>query len=134
MPGRNPLVHVVPPSVEVAKPMSAPPPLKIRPTWNALTIVEPKANVSGSTSVACWLLALVKVSVLNLVSGISGGELGLVNAEVPEPHVGRIASRIDRNIRADRFCLVSRLRDGVITVKQYNRGEVPTLRRVRLVT
>src|SRR5438034_3050646 len=116
MPGRNPLVHVVPPSVEVAKPMSAPPPLKMRPTWNALTIVEPKANVSGSTSVACWLLALVKVSVLNLVSGISGGVVVCVNGEVPDPHAGRIARIIDRTIRPPSDCRGLGSRDWVITV------------------
>ena len=123
MPGRNPLLHVVPPSDEVAKPTSAPPPLKMRPTWNALTIVEPKANVSGSTSVACWLLPLVKVSVLNLVRGISGGgELVLVNAEVPEPHAGIMASRMERTIRAGRRRLVLSWRDWISTVKQYNRA------------
>ena len=122
MPGRNPLVQVAPPSVEVAKPISVPPPLKMRPTWNALTIVEPKANVSGSTSVACWLLALVKVSVLNLVSGISGGVLMFVNAEVPEPQAGVIASKKDRTIRADNCCLILSWRDWVITAKQYNLG------------
>src|SRR5438552_19035277 len=31
--------------------------------WNGATMVGPAANVSGSTSVACWLLPLVKVSV-----------------------------------------------------------------------
>jgi hypothetical protein len=45
--------------VEVAKPMAEPPPSKNRPTWKALTIVEPKAKVSGSTSVRCWLVGLV---------------------------------------------------------------------------
>src|SRR5690242_4777582 len=44
--------------------MSAPPPVEIRATWKALTMVEPKAKVSGSTSLLCWLLALVKVSTL----------------------------------------------------------------------
>jgi hypothetical protein len=36
--------------------MSVPLPSKKRPTWNAPTTVEPKAKVSGSTSVACWLV------------------------------------------------------------------------------
>src|SRR5438093_13372465 len=40
------------------------PPLKKRPTWNADTMVEPAANVSGSTSVRCWLVALVYGSLL----------------------------------------------------------------------
>src|SRR5207302_11468876 len=51
--GRKPLVNVLPPSFEVAKPMSEAPPLKKRPTWKAETIVVPNANVSGSTSVRC---------------------------------------------------------------------------------
>jgi hypothetical protein len=59
MPGRKPDVQVAPELVEVAKPMFAAPPPKIRPTWNAETIVVPKVNVSGSTSVRCWLLVLV---------------------------------------------------------------------------
>ena len=33
--------------------LEAPPP-ETRPTWNAETIVDPKAKVSGSTSVLCW--------------------------------------------------------------------------------
>jgi hypothetical protein len=39
--------------------MLAAPPSNIRPTWNAETMVEPNENVSGSTSVLCWLIALV---------------------------------------------------------------------------
>jgi hypothetical protein len=36
--------------------------------------VEPKEKLPGSTSVACWLLALVKLSELNCVSGtVAGG-------------------------------------------------------------
>src|SRR5438874_10708689 len=120
MPGRNPLVHVAPPLIEVAKPMSAPPPLKIRPTWNALTIVEPKAKVSGSTSVACWLVLLVKVSVLNLLSGISGGGVVCVCVLLPEPHAGRMASEIDTAIRAGIRFLSAR--QPVITLRQYNRA------------
>ena len=53
---RNALLNVLPPSVEVAKPISEEPPLKKRPTWKADTIVEPNAKVSGSTSVRCWLI------------------------------------------------------------------------------
>src|SRR3954468_1092240 len=57
MPGSRPLVHVVPLLVDVAKPMAHAPPSKMRPTWNAETIVEPFENVSGSTSVL-WLVVL----------------------------------------------------------------------------
>src|SRR5438552_423663 len=53
VPGRNPWVHVAPPSVEVAKPMFTAPPLKYRPTWNAVTIVFPNESESGSMSVLC---------------------------------------------------------------------------------
>src|SRR5260370_41879862 len=65
VPGRKPLVKLLPPLVEVAKPMSEAPPLKKRPTWKAETIVEPKAKVSGSTSVRCWLVLLVNRSLLS---------------------------------------------------------------------
>ena len=42
--------------------------------------VGPNEKLPGSTSVACWLVELVKVSVLNLVSGtVAGGKL------FPEP-------------------------------------------------
>src|SRR5579872_1085594 len=68
MPGKKPWVQVDPPFVEVAKPMSEEPPSEIRPVWNADTMVEPNAKVSGSTSVACWLLGLVKVSELSSMS------------------------------------------------------------------
>src|SRR6266496_6374136 len=65
VPGRKPLVKLFPPLVDVAKPMSEAPPLKKRPTWKADTIVEPKAKVSGSTSVLCWLVVLVYGSLLS---------------------------------------------------------------------
>src|SRR3954452_2746471 len=52
--------------------MSLAPPSKKRPTWKAPTTVLPKANVSGSSSVACWLVELV-----------NGSELTLVNATFP---------------------------------------------------
>jgi hypothetical protein len=96
--------------------MSAPPPLEMRPTWNALTMVEPKANVSGSTSVACWLVALVKVSVLNLVSGISG--VVVVDGEIPA-HAGSIASSMDKTTSAGKCRLVLGSRESMITAKQY---------------
>ena len=57
-----------PPSLEVAKPISEEPPSRKRPDWNAETIVEPNENVSGSTCVACWLVAFVNGSWLTLVS------------------------------------------------------------------
>src|SRR5436305_1822845 len=61
--------HVLPPSVEGANPMSVAPPSKKRPTWNAERTVEPFANVSGSTSVACWLVVFANGSWLIAVSG-----------------------------------------------------------------
>src|SRR5580693_8348439 len=73
MPDRGSLIHWAPAFVDVAKPMSDAPPLKMRPTWNALTIVEPDAAALASTSVACWLPGLVKVSVLSRVSATVGG-------------------------------------------------------------
>src|SRR6266852_4232297 len=65
VPGRKPLVKLLPPLVEVAKPMSEAPPLKKRPTWKAETKVLSKAKVSGSTSVWCWLVLLVNGSLLS---------------------------------------------------------------------
>src|SRR4029453_13339640 len=53
MRGRNPLVQVEPPLGEGAHPMVDDPPPDTRPTWKADTIVLPKLNVSGSTSVRC---------------------------------------------------------------------------------
>src|SRR5216684_2328352 len=64
VPGRKPFLKLLPPLLEVAKPMSEAPPLKKRPTWKAETKVEPEAKVSGSTSVACWLVLLVNGSLL----------------------------------------------------------------------
>jgi hypothetical protein len=49
--------------------MSVAPPPKKRPTWNAETTVLPNANVSGSSSVACWLEVLVNGSLETCVSG-----------------------------------------------------------------
>src|SRR3954453_24176143 len=68
MPGREPEVQVRPPSPERAQPTSEEPPLKKRPTWKAETTVEPYANVSGSTSVRCWLVVLVNGSLLMRLS------------------------------------------------------------------
>src|SRR5436305_13032237 len=48
--------------------MSEEPPPDTRPTWNAETIVEPNANVSGSTSVLCWAWASVNGSELTWVT------------------------------------------------------------------
>jgi hypothetical protein len=68
-PGRKPLVpQVLPPSVEREKPISVAPPLKKRPTWNADTTVDPADSVSGSTSVACWLVLFGNGSWLICVS------------------------------------------------------------------
>src|SRR2546423_8695808 len=48
--------------------MSLAPPLKKQPTWNAATTVPWSANVSGSSSVACWLVGFVYGSELTWVS------------------------------------------------------------------
>src|SRR2546423_343883 len=52
------------------------PPSKKRPTWNVDTRVLPDANVSGSTSVACWLDALVYGSRLIGVSAAPAADAG----------------------------------------------------------
>ena len=61
-------------------------------------------------------MALVKVSVLSLVSGISG--VVVVDGEIPA-HAGIIASTMDKTIRAGRCRLVLSSRESVITAKQY---------------
>src|SRR4051794_39789965 len=48
--------------------MSVAPPLKKRPTWNVATTVAPYENVSGSSSVACWLVVFVNGSALTCVN------------------------------------------------------------------
>src|SRR3954468_20917248 len=69
-PGRKEGVpQVAPPSVERETPMSVAPPLKKRPTWNADRTTLPFENVSGSTSVACWLVVFANGSELILVIG-----------------------------------------------------------------
>src|SRR5882757_1870924 len=51
--GRKPCRQECPPSWLTAKPILLAPPLTMRPTWNAETVVRPNENVSGSTSVRC---------------------------------------------------------------------------------
>jgi len=47
--------------------------------------VEPNEKLPGSTSVACWLVPLVKVSVLSFTSGVVGaGKLELLELELEE--------------------------------------------------
>jgi len=51
-------------------------------------MVGPNAKLPGSTSVACWLVALVKVSVLSLTKGtVAGGNVGggLEKSRLPDP-------------------------------------------------
>src|SRR5579862_9483 len=75
IPGKVPLLQLPPLFVEVANPISAPPPLKIRATWKPVTIVDPDENAPGSTSVACWLDELVNASELSRGSPVV--EIGL---------------------------------------------------------
>src|SRR5256885_2804273 len=77
-PGRNPCTKWLPASIEVAQPMSAPPPSTIRPTWKADTHVAPNENVSGSTSDRCWLAALVNGSSLILTTFVLAAYAGIV--------------------------------------------------------
>src|SRR5258708_10439 len=65
VPGRKPFLKLFPPLLEVANPISAAPPPKMRPTWKTETRVEPAAKVSGSTSVRCWLVLVVKGALLS---------------------------------------------------------------------
>src|SRR5258708_33329261 len=86
--GRKSLVKLLPPLVDVAKPMLEAPPLKKRPTWKAETKVLPEDKVSGSTSAACWLVALVKGSVL------SRRRVTLAKAEIVDESANTLASVI----------------------------------------
>ena len=52
--GRKPERQCKPASREVAKPIPDAPPSAIRPAWKVVTIVDPTAKLSGSTSVWCW--------------------------------------------------------------------------------
>jgi hypothetical protein len=73
----------------------------MRPTWKAVTMVEPNAALLGSTSVACWLEVLVNVSVLSFVSATGGGGGGggpwLLPELLPDPQPERIRT----NAKAD---------------------------------
>ena len=81
--------------------MSDDPPLKKRPLCTAATIVEPKLNVSGSTSVRCWLLLFVNGSELiwtrfTFASAVLTEKMAIVsiimvdNREVPRPFTGML--------------------------------------------
>jgi threonine dehydrogenase-like Zn-dependent dehydrogenase len=93
-PGRMPLRHVWPESVEVDQPMPAAPPSPKRPTWNVATAVVPAPATLGSTCVWCCAPALVSESdeirrdtssqSLETVSARSA-----VTASRPLPHVTR---------------------------------------------
>jgi hypothetical protein len=65
--GKKPSVQLTPSSRLVAQPMSLEPPLNTRPVWNVATTVDPNANVSGSTSVAC--------AAVGVLFGANGSEL-----------------------------------------------------------
>src|ERR1700758_1434842 len=96
MPGTTPLVHVAPASVDVAKPIADDPPPYMRPTWNAVTSVDPELAMPGSTSVACWLCELVKVSELSCFSPATGegdGLGGMDEDDVPLPPQDNSESR-----------------------------------------
>jgi len=94
-PGRKyGVAHVAPPSVERVTPMSVAPPSKKRPTWKAETIVAPLEKVSGSTSVACWLVALVNGSLLIRVSDTLASA-GAADTRAPAASARRTAPRLD---------------------------------------
>src|ERR671938_1106350 len=68
IPGSACAVHDEPLFVETETPMSDDPPSVKRPHCAAATIVLPNEYVSGSTIVACWLVALVNGSVAMIVT------------------------------------------------------------------
>src|SRR5215469_3344348 len=73
-------------------------------------IVFPNEKLPGSTSVACWLVEFVNVSVLSLTSGVVAGgkfEEWLFEAgeEDPQPIVNasKMQSPHNQNVRADKL-------------------------------
>src|SRR5262245_38586607 len=75
--------------------LDAPPPAT-RPTWNAETIVLPKANVSGSTSVWCWACASVNGSLLTWVTGTFAAAGPAVSRSTTTAGATITAARSDR--------------------------------------
>jgi hypothetical protein len=62
-------------------------------------MVDPKEKLPGSTSVACWLVLLVKVSVLSFTSGVvAGGGLELFKVELEDSLLPQL--RLVRTARA----------------------------------
>src|SRR5215475_10584399 len=100
MPGSRPLVHVLPLSVDVAKPIVQAPPSKMRPTWNTATIVEPLEKVSGSTSV--WWLVVADAAHVACVNGsvlsTSGTAADAAGAEARIPPTTAVAATADMAI------------------------------------
>src|SRR5262245_5347113 len=100
--GRKPWVQETPPLVLVAQPMSLAPPLKTRPVWNVATTVDPHANVSGSTSVAC--------AATGALEGANGSELTSVTP-VCAACAGAAAENTTINAAASGAALRHALRD-----------------------
>src|SRR5256714_1086211 len=105
IPGRVPLVHETPLFVEVDHPMPDDPPSKKRPLCAAATIVEPKENVSGSTTVLCWLVAFVNGSAKICVSATFADAV-MVTTSVARP---ASASKREKRLRRgnERDCMKS---------------------------
>src|SRR2546427_9262279 len=84
----KPLVQEAPPLTDVAQPVLSDPPLENRPVWKTETIVDPYANVSGSTWVLWYTSELVFVygSSLTVVSGT------FANATLASARTARIAT------------------------------------------
>src|SRR5690242_21485474 len=107
MPGKKPCFQVFPAFVLVAQPISELPPSKKRPDWNVATIVEPKAYVSGSTWVLCWLVLLVKGSLLSCTSLVrasaeanAGSERATSRQRVQANEVNTLVCHLFRERRA----------------------------------
>src|SRR3954469_11332079 len=83
MPGRTPLAPTAPGLFRFAQPMPDEPPSLKRPDWVAVTIVDPKENVSGSTAVLCWLVVFVNGSVKTRVSGTAAWALAAQVSKAP---------------------------------------------------
>src|SRR2546421_49298 len=106
IPGRVPLVYDTPLSTDLANTMPEAPPSVKRPDCAAATPVEPKKYESGSTTVLCWLEALVKGSVAILRTGMVALAARLSTSPAAAAKPSTSAKRRLRGVGLDLMCLL----------------------------